>query len=226
MQRNKEFSTMQFVIDTLHPRYIDALAALQYACFPTIPASEYYRQEHFASHYQKFPQGSFVALAVEATRETVIGFGSGLYIDFDFDHPNHSSQEISGNGMYSTHDPAGAWYYAVDLGVHPDYRRHGIGRMLYDARKALIRRDNKRGIVAGGLLANYAPHRDNFSVAEYAADVVAGKRYDSTLSFQLNNGFSYLGLIENYVANDTENMATLIAWYNSTYRGDVEGIER
>lgn len=209
---------MQFIVDTLHPRYFDALTALQYACFPTVSASEYYHQEHFASHYQIFPQGSFVALAVGDGLETVIGFGSGLYTDFDFAHPNHRSQEISGNGMYTTHNPAGAWYYAVDLGVHPDYRRHGIGRMIYDARKALIHRDNKQGIVAGGLLANYAAHRERLSVAEYAAEVVAGKLYDSTLSFQLNNGFHYLGLIENYVANDSENMATLLVWHNSLYR--------
>jgi len=208
---------MSIIIDTLHPRHFDALAALQYRCFPTVSPAEYYRQEHFASHHKIFPQGSFVASVVDGRGEMVIGFGSGIYTDFDFAHPNHSSQEISGNGFYTTHNPAGAWYYAVDLGVHPDYRRHGVGRVIYDARKALVRRENKRGIVAGGLLADYAAHRGRLSVAEYAARVAAGELYDSTLSFQINNGFTYLGLIENYVTNDTDHMATLIAWENPLY---------
>lgn len=212
---------MQINIANLHPRYFDALTALQYDCFPTVDEAEYYRQEHFASHYQIFPEGSFVVLATSAAGEMytdkVVGFGSGIFTDFDFAHPNHTSVEISGNGMYTTHDPAGAWYYAVDLGVHPDFRRHGIGRRIYEARKALVRSHNKRGILAGGLLADYGQHADRLSVAEYAEAVVTGKRYDRTLSFQLNNGFEYRGLIANYVPNDADNMATLLVWHNPAF---------
>ncbi|MCB0061433.1 MAG: GNAT family N-acetyltransferase [Caldilineaceae bacterium] len=212
---------MQIRIVNLHPRYFDALTELQYACFPTVDEAEYYRHEHFASHYQIFPEGSFVVLAQESESgdgdEKVVGFGSGIFTDFDFAHPNHSSAEISGNGMYTTHDPAGAWYYAVDLGVHPDYRRHGIGRRLYDVRKALVRRRNKRGIVAGGILADYAQHREQLSVAEYAAQVVAGTLYDSTLTFQLSNGFVYHGLIEQYARNAADDMATLLVWTNPEF---------
>lgn len=212
---------MEIRIVNLHPDYFDALTELQYSCFPNVDEAEYYRHEHFASHYQIFPAGSFVALAVtdEVTDngEQVVGFGSGLYCDFDFAHPHHSTTEASGDGMYTTHNPAGAWYYAVDLGVHPDYRRHGIGRKLYDVRKRLVRNDNKRGIVAGGMLADYARYRGELSVAAYAEQVAAGTLYDRTLSFQLNNGFTYRGLIENYVPNDADNMATLIVWENPEF---------
>lgn len=210
-------SNQQIRITSLHPRYFGALSELQYACFPTVHEDEYYRHEHFASHYQIFPEGSFVVLVKDGEQEQVIGFGSGIFIGFDFAHPHHSSVEISGNGMYTTHDPDGDWYYAVDLGVHPDYRRRGIGRKLYETRKALVRRHNKRGIVAGGILSDYSKVRDQFSVAVYAQQVVAGTLYDSTLSFQLNNGFTYHGLIENYVPNDAEDMATLLVWHNPNY---------
>jgi len=209
---------MAITIVNLQPRFFDSLAQLQYDCFPTVAETEYYRQEHFASHYRIFPEGSFVALA----DEQVIGFASGIFTDFDFDHPNHSSVEISGNGFYTTHQPAGAWYYAIDLGIHPAYRRQGIGRRLYEARKALVMRQNKRGMVAGGLLADYPKHRATMSVAAYAEAVVAGRCYDSTLTFQLNNGFVYQGLIENYVANDMDNMATLIVWHNPSYQESAE----
>lgn len=209
---------MAIAIVNLQPRFFDALAQLQYDCFPTVVETAYYRQEHFASHYRIFPEGSFVALA----DERVIGFASGIFTNFDFDHPNHSSAEISGDGFYTTHQPAGAWYYAVDLGIHPDYRRQGIGRRLYEARKTLVMRQNKRGIVAGGLLADYAAYRGAMSVTAYAEAVVAGQYYDSTLTFQLNNGFVYQGLIENYVTNDTDNMATLIVWHNPSYQESAE----
>ena len=209
---------MAIAIVNLQPRFFDALAQLQYDCFPTVVETAYYRQEHFASHYRIFPEGSFVALA----DERVIGFASGIFTNFDFDHLNHSSVDISGDGFYTTHQPAGAWYYAVDLGIHPDYRRQGIGRRLYEARKMLVMRQNKRGIVAGGLLADYAAYRDVMSVAAYAEAVVAGQYYDSTLTFQLNNGFVYQGLIENYVTNDADNMATLIVWHNPSYQESAE----
>ena len=212
----------QILIRHLCPEDFDALTLLQYACFPTVEAAEYYHHHHFASHYQIFPEGSFVVVIRTDVDTQIVGFGSGIFADFDFAHPNHTSTEISGNGMYTTHDPAGTWYYAIDLGVHPDYRRQGIGRRIYEARKALVRRYNKQGIVAGGILADYARHRNELTVADYAANVVAGKLYDSTLSFQLNNGFSYYGLIENYVPNDADNMATLIAWHNPDYRPSTQ----
>ena len=209
---------MKLEIVNLQPRFFDALAQLQYDCFPTVAATEYYRQEHFASHYRIFPEGSFVAL-VDCQ---VVGFASGIFTEFDFAHPQHSSLEISGNGFYTTHQPDGAWYYAIDLGIHPAYRRQGIGQQLYVARKALVMRENKRGIVAGGLLADYGPHRASMGVAAYADAVVAGQRYDSTLTFQLNNGFVYHGLIENYVPNVADNMATLIVWHNPAYQAPLE----
>ena len=209
---------MAIEIVNLQPHFFDALARLQYDCFPTVAETEYYRQEHFASHYQLFPEGSFVALA----GEQVVGFASGIFTNFDFNHPHHTSTEISGHGFYTTHQPAGVWYYAIDLGIHPDYRRRGIGRQLYEARKALVMRQNKAGIVAGGLLADYAAHRSVMSVAAYAAAVAADQLYDSTLTFQLNNGFNYQGLIENYVPNAADNMATLIVWHNPTYMQSSE----
>ena len=53
---------------------------------------------------------------------------------------------------------------------------------------------------------------------EYVADVIAGKREDPTLSFQLKNGFVVLDIIPDYL-HDTEsrNFATLLEWLNPQY---------
>jgi hypothetical protein len=50
------------------------------------------------------------------------------------------------------------------------------------------------------------------------ADVIAGKREDPTLSFQLKNGFVVLDIIPDYVHdNESRNYATLLEWLNPQY---------
>ena len=120
------------------------------------------------------PEGNFVALC----GERVIGLGSGFLIDFDFEHAQHSFQEIIDGGFYSHHDPDGDWYYGGDISVHPDYRRRGVGSLLYEARKDVVIRLNRRGIVAGGLIPGYADYKARMTPQTYVDKVVAGELYD------------------------------------------------
>ncbi len=210
---------MEIQIVTIRPEHAPALARLQRICFPTLDESELMNEEHFLSHCRIFPEGNFVALA----DGEVVGLGSGFFIDFDFDHPGHTFQEIIAGGYYTNHDPEGAYYYGADISVHPGYRGRGIGSRLYQARKALVRRTNRRGIVAGGVLPGYPRYRDQMSVAEYVAKVVAGELYDPTLSFQLRHGFVVKGLLEGYIQDSaSDNWATLIFWENPDYRPPEE----
>ena len=171
-------------------------------------------EEHFLNHCRLFPEGNFVAL----NGEQVVGLGSGFLIDFDFEHPNHSFQEIIAGGYYTNHVPDGDWYYGSDISVHPDYRGHGIARRLYDARKGVVKRLNRKGIVAGGLTPTYAEYKDDLSYEEFIDKVVAGEIFGSTLSVQLRNGFEVAGILENYIEDEaSDNRATLIVWKNSDY---------
>ncbi len=204
-------------IDTIRPGYAAALEQLQRACFPTLGAEELMREEHFLNHCRIFPEGNFVALC----GGPVIGLGSGFLIDFDFDHAQHSFQEIIDGGFYSHHDPDGDWYYGGDISVHPDYRRRGVGSLLYEARKDVVRRLNRRGIVAGGLIPGYAKYKAAMTPQTYVDKVVAGDIYDSTLSFQLGRGFCMRGLLEDYIEDQaSDNWATLIVWQNPDRQPD------
>lgn len=202
-------------IDTIKPEYAQALEQLQRDCFPTLAAGELMSETHFLEHYRLFPDGNFVAL----TGDRVVGLGSGFLIDFDFDHAQHSFQEIIDGGNYSHHDPLGDWYYGGDISVHPSFRRRGIGSRLYGARKAVVIRLNRKGIVAGGLIPGFAAYKGQLTVQQYVDRVVAGDLRDSTLSFQLGRGFRVRGLLEDYIEDSaSDNWATLIVWENPDFR--------
>ena len=98
-------------------------------------------------------------------------------------------------------------------------RGQGIGSRLYEARKTLVRQHNKKGIVAGGIIPDYADYKDRLTVQQYVDKVVAGELYDRTLSFQLKNGFVVRGLLEDYVEDSvSDNWGTLIFWENPDYQ--------
>lgn len=207
--KNKPMTPIQVV--NIEPKYARALEQLQRDCFPTLADNELILEAHFLRHCELFPEGSFVALE----GENVVGLGSGFWIDFDFAHPQHTFQEIIDGGYYSKHQPDGDWYYGADISVHPDYRRRGIGKQLYAARKNLVRQYHRKGIVAGGLIPNYAEHKATLTPQVYVDKVVHGELYDSTLSFQLKHGFEVRGMLENYIEDEaSDNWSTLIVWEN------------
>ena len=202
-------------IETLKPDYAEALEALQRICLPTLAENELLLKRHFLKHCELFPEGNFVAIS----DGKIVGLGSGFLCHFDFEHPQHRFQEYIDGGFYTKHDPTGDWYYGADITVHPDYRRRGIGGMLYKARKGVVKRLNKKGIVAGGLIPTYATYKEQMTVHEYVEKVIAGDIYGKTLTFQLNNGFEVRGMLENYIDDEaSDNWSTLIVWENPEYK--------
>ncbi len=186
-------------------------AALERAAFPHAEPEDLLSEEDIRAYARVFPEGFFVVL----DGDRVVGQGAGIFLDFDFDHPQHSITEITGEHQCGNHDPDGDWYYGTDIVVHPDYRRRGIGRELYRLRKDLVRRCGKRGIIAGGYMPGFAHHKHEMSAEEYVAKVAAGELYDPTLTFQLENGFEIRGVLADYLRDpEIDNYAALIVWEN------------
>ncbi|MCU0515208.1 MAG: GNAT family N-acetyltransferase [Anaerolineae bacterium] len=206
---------VQIIIDTLQPQYAQALEQLQIDCFPTLAYSERLREEHFLKQCELCPECNFVALA----EGQVVGLGGGFFTDFNFAEPGHTFMEILAGGYYTNHQPHGAYYYGADISVHPAFRRRGIGGLLYEARKSLVVRANRRGIVAGGLIPGFAAYKRFMTVHDYVDKVLRGELYDSTLSFQLHQGFRAVELLENYIEDSaSDNWSVLIVWDNHSYR--------
>jgi ribosomal protein S18 acetylase RimI-like enzyme len=185
------------------------LAEVERLCFPMADPAELLDAADLRAYAEVFPEGVFVAM----DGDRPVGMGAGIFLDFDFDRPQHTILEITGEHQCGNHDPAGEWYYGTDITVHPEYRRRGIGRELYRLRKDLVRRHGKRGIIAGGALPGYLHHKASMTAQEYVDGVVAGRLYDPTLTFQLDNGFEVRGLLEHYLADEADDgWATLIVW--------------
>jgi GNAT superfamily N-acetyltransferase len=118
-----------------------------------------------------------------------------------------------GAGYFTTHVPEGDWLYGADMSVHPEYRGRKLSKLLYEARKQLVRRLGMRGMVAGGMIPGYPAWRTSMSVEAYARKVAAGELFDPTLTPQLRAGFKLRGILYNYIeAGELGNDATLIVW--------------
>lgn len=204
-----DLPALSIEIVNLDAAMADVLETIELASFPMANPADLLSADDIRAYARVFPEGYFVAMS----EGRPVGQGAGIYVDFDFDHPRHTLAEISGKHQCGNHDPDGAWYYGTDISVHPDFRGRGIGGMLYEARKDLVRRNGKRGIIAGASLPGYFGHKDTMSAPEYVERVVAGQLTDPTLSFQISHGFEVRGMLEDYLEDEADDgWAALIVW--------------
>ncbi len=189
----------------------EELERIELLAFPMANPEELFSVDVIRAYADTFPEGYFVAVL----DGVLVGQGAGIYLDFDFDHPEHTIIGITGENQCGNHDPDGDWYYGTDISVHPDYRGRGIGARLYEARKNLVIDDGKQGIIAGAALPGFFDHKDSMTIHEYVDRVVAGDLTDPTLSFQLSHGFKVRGLLEGYMDDEADDgWAALIVWEN------------
>ena len=193
-----------------------ACRRLELRIFPHANPDELINEEAFAAYARVFPEGFFLCL----DGDELVGQAGGIFLDFDFAHPQHTIVEITGEHQCGNHDPEGEWYYGTDIAVLPEYRRRGIGRHFYKLRKGLAIEHGKRGIIAGGHMPNFADHKHEMSAAEYVEKVSSGELYDATLTFQIENGFEIRGVLENYIEDEeTDGWSALIVWENPDFPG-------
>lgn len=210
-----EEGTAELRYVNITPELAPALQDIEWTVFHNVDRGDLYHAEDLAELARRFPEGNFAVL----DGDRPIGMGLGILVHFDFAHSAHSIAEVVGEDGVSKHDPDAPWYYGTSISVYPEYRGRGIGGRLYELRKDCVRRLNKRGIVAGGLIPGYAEHKDVMTPHEYVAKVVAGELYDPTLTFQLENGFEAPGAIDDYITDPSvNNAASLIVWHNPDYR--------
>lgn len=95
--------------------------------------------------------------------------------------------------------------------------------MLYEARRNLCKELNLKRIIGCGRLPGYHKYATQMAVELYAQKVIWGDLKDPVLSFQLRDGFSYCGMMDNYIPEDKESCgyASLIVWLNPDYQPEL-----
>jgi GNAT superfamily N-acetyltransferase len=203
------------------PEWAASLEALELASHPTADPLDLYDAAAFEQLALDFSEGCFAGF----DGDDLVAMGVGIRCDFDLANPIHTIADIvpddhSGSG----HVPNGRWYYGTSIATRIEYRRRGIGAELYELRKQVCVDLGLEGIVAGGVIPGYAEHKADMTADEYIAEVRAGRLYDRTLSFQIENGFEAVCGLPNYIADPaTDSWAALIVWHNPEPEAEPAG---
>lgn len=205
-------NTFGITVRQMTPADIPAVVELQERVYPDELA---WSAEELQHHLQVFPEGQLVAVD-ESGR--ILGSASSLVIDWDDYAESAMWATITANGTFDTHNPLGKTLYGADVCVGLLARRRGVGSLLYDARKALVKARGLKRLLTGGRIPGYSRVAGELTPQDYVAEVVRGKRKDPTLSFQLSNGLVVLDVVPAYLKDDeSRGFATLLEWLNPEY---------
>lgn len=173
---------------------------------------------YLESHIRIFAEGQFCAEINLETQPSIVASASSLIVTLHPEYAEHEWYDITGSGMFITHNPHGDTLYGADISTHPNYRRMGIATMLYNARKELAIRLNLRRIIIGGRLYNYYRYVNKLSPRTYIENVIKGKIIDPVILFQLKNGFKFIKILPNYLYDKRSlNYASFMEWLNPNH---------
>jgi len=172
-------------------------------------------REQFLAQLARFPDGQ---ICIEDNGR-VVAAAMTLIVDYEQFGDQHTYDEITGHGYFTTHDPDGDVLYGAEVFVDPDYRDMRLGRRLYDARKELCRKLNVRSIIAGARIPGYQDYADRMGPERYLELVRRREIRDPILSFQLANDFHVRRIIRGYLPEDEESrgFAVIVQWNNIFY---------
>ena len=211
----------EVIIRNTTPAHFDDIRELQSKVYPGLKPWSY---EQLENHLKVFTEGQFVA----DLEGKIVGTASSFKILWDEYGPDHNWKEITGSGMFSTHNPEGKTLYGAEVCVDPEFRKKGIGQKIYQERRELCRRLNLKRIIAAGRLPNYYLYAGKMDPHTYCLKVLWGDIYDPVLRFQLKQGFQFCDIVENYLHGDTQSLeyASLIVWLNPNYNPNFDKKEK
>lgn len=154
--------------------------------------------------------------AISGESGRVIGSASAVLISESGWQAHADWDTTVGGPFFEAFEPSGTTLYAADISVDPEWRGRGVGRALYEARKALVR---ERGWARIGTacripdFAAWAAGRAAADVGDYVDAVVAGAAVDRTLTPLLKMGMRCLGVLRDYMTDEESgDAAALLEW--------------
>lgn len=148
---------MPAVIRNYTEKDFSELIRIQQESFPPpFPEELWWNEEQLKNHVTLFPEG---ALCIEVDGE-IAGSMTGLIVDFDPNHPEHTWEEITDNGYIQNHNPAGNTLYVVDICVRPFYRKLGLGKWLMFSMYHVVVQKQLDRLLGGGRMPGFYKYQD------------------------------------------------------------------
>lgn len=199
--------------------HVDDISKIIDLSLKVYPGFKPYRPAVLMGQITNYNEGTFV---VEVDGE-IVAYSASLRIAEDKALKPHNWNKITGGGFGTTHEKDGEYLYGYETFVDPDIRGNKIGERLYNARKQLARYLRLKGIVFAGRVPNFAKRKKKNqikTIQEYVDKVKSKKLRDSTLGFQIRNGFEIVDIFEDYLPDDkgSEGYAVLMVWNNPEYK--------
>jgi GNAT superfamily N-acetyltransferase len=192
---------------------IPKIVAIQRKSYPEVAAGQLYIPFFLENHISLFREGQF---CVELDGE-IIASATCLMVSLEPEYAEHTWHDIilEYGIPHSKSAAGGDSLYVDDIITHPDFRRLGIGTLLFNARKQVASKYNLRRIIGGGRIPNYGEYANKISAQAYVEKVKSGQIYDPVLTFQIRNGFKVIKVLSNYLYDPSSlNYATFIEWIN------------
>jgi ribosomal protein S18 acetylase RimI-like enzyme len=188
------------------------LIQIQKESFPIpFPSELWWNEEQLSNHVTLFPEG---ALCIEIDGQ-IAGSLTGLLVDFDPAHPNHTWEEITDNGYIKNHDKNGNTLYVVDICVRPSFRKLNLGKLLMQSMYEAVIHLNLGRLLGGGRMPGYHKYVNELKPEEYVEKVVDGEIHDPVISFLLHCGRTPLALVPGYLEDEEScNYGLLMEWKN------------
>ncbi|MBM4763532.1 GNAT family N-acetyltransferase [Bacillus sp. B15-48] len=194
--------------------FSDLIRIQQESFPPPFPSELWWNHDQLISHVKLFPEG---ALCVEIDGNIVASM-TGLIVDFDPQHPNHTWEGITDNGYISTHNPNGNTLYVVDICVRPTYRTYGLGKWLMQSMYEVVVHLQLERLLGGGRIPGYHKVADHLTAEQYLENILKGQLKDPVITFLLRCGRTPVGVIANYLEDEeSHNYGVLMEWKNPWY---------
>jgi hypothetical protein len=189
-------------------------AAIIEICRLVYPTETPYTTEELADHRQVFPQGQFVAIAIDSGAVAGVHFTLRLRM-LDF-HLDDSWDVLTAGGSFLDHNPDGPTLYGADIMVHPAHQHHGLAHALTDSARFLVQEERLWRMVGASRLPGYGKHASSLNIESYVAAVLSGQLFDPVLSIHLKDGWAAVKPIHGYLQHDDDSAgwAEVIQWVN------------
>jgi len=178
---------------------------------PPFPSELWWNEEQLTSHVTRFPEG---ALCVEVDG-ILAGSMTGLIVNFDPRHMQHTWEEITDSGYIRNHDPSGNTLYIVDICIRPAWRSMKLGYWLMQSMYEVVVHLGLDRLLGGGRMPGYHRYADQMTPEQYVQAVVEGTIRDPVITFLLRCGRTPIGVVEQYLEDEEScNNAALMEWKN------------